>query len=557
VWSFLVLLSGALPTPSVPPSSPPPPPAPELRLAAPPKAVTQDREMLPALLKKRNGAAVAASIEVSPELRAQKIAAGVPAGAGSDLARPLAALLDAEWREEKQCWQLRRRPEVEQMLVKLRQARAARALAVVEECRRRGLESLKIALAGVDQPELTSPDGIRYHPNVIPGMENAVRFLGTLSSEQSARVMTPQQLPSRRGGDRGFQQSRTPGVSLPFDRLSRQQQDWLAATLAASGCRLGPKGTVVQLIRTLTLVYLTFRWPSGASTTLHAFYVVIGPETRAYYDEALHPLTELDEAIKAENRKQLERLDTLRPEKNDVRWVELDFAQAVLQLSQQLQLPVLADYYTHPVRLTINQKGLSAAALAEQVATKFGCAVFWVDGVLLLRSVNWPVLDERELPDEFFARWEATVQAPGRDPRVLDLDELAELARAVSPAQLDCLECYRSRGSLPFGPGYEAQALWMERELLLFYGDLPANARQQLLSTGIRLVDLAGPARERIVQLLTGEAPELLESAPDRVSIRLTPSSEGSSLLLELSQPGRAPRTRRTDLIGLREKEKP
>jgi hypothetical protein len=498
---------------------------------------------------------------VCPGLREQKLTLGVPAGTPEDLAKPLAALLEAEWHGDAKRWLLRRQPEVEQLIAQLRQAREERRHAALRERARSSRLALATAARAIHEPaHQLEGEGPPVRRFVGMHGENLVRFLTSLSPREQERLFTGARF-GVANGTGGGSYDKTSALSWPFDRLIPAQQGWIRATLSSSGSRSSPEGSIVQLWHGVPGdIFVSLRLPSGGGPDLSAIHVPSGPALEAVLKEEFHSLTALDEPTRAANRKELQRLDTLRPGTNDVRWEELDYAQAVLRLSEQLKLPVLADYYTHRARLTVNERRLPAARLAERVADAFGCRVSWCDGVLLLRSVKWPLLDEREIPEALLARWEAAVRTPTREPHVLALDELGEAARSLTDLQIGCLDAFESRVDPKVVFLYEAGWLRKERLLLALCGELPAVARTRMTSTGVLLRDLGGAARVRALEFVGTEAPWLLEGAPGAVLLRLvpTPAPEvGAVFALQIRRPDRpdlVPYLRQTELVVVRQK---
>jgi hypothetical protein len=222
----------------------------------------------------------------------------------------------------------------------------------------------------------------------------------------------------------------------------------------------------------------------------------------------------------------------------------LDYAEAVQRLGALLSLPVVADYYTRQARLTLRLNDAKASEVVEAVAGTFGCAVRLHGDILLLRAVDWPMLDEREIPEARLERWVQAKRALNPQPPALPIGELAEAAAALHPLQLSCLADFRSRDEPSTAFEWEADTIRNDGGLLRFYASL-SDGERRLLSQGLTIGRLSGAAREAASALIKTRAMWLVENPAMRgVRIRLNPAEPGAEALrvfwLEILDPGHA-----------------
>jgi hypothetical protein len=164
----------------------------------------------------------------------------------------------------------------------------------------------------------------------------------------------------------------------------------------------------------------------------------------------------------------------------------------------------------------------------------------WQGDVLLFRSVHWPEADEREIRAELLDRWTARKRAL-KHPIVMPLDDLAEIADHIRPAQIACLAAFRSRDLPMCEFQWEAEVIREDDDILRLWAVLNPASRTWMLGDGLSTTRLSPAAATRSSAVLQRRVLWMRTPGDQERALRLrSDGQDPPALLLEITQ---APRT--------------
>jgi hypothetical protein len=468
-------------------------------------------------------------------LKEQKVTVRLASQTGSAAVLPaFATLLQARWRiseTDTSHWILERLPVVEAGLARQKEL----ALQLQDKVRKeQGALTQRAITRGLEElhrPPRDLGGGLFGRPYVSADKEAEplIRLLGTLSPDQRQYLSLHPRLsiPTESGG---FATDRTPVMTMQFSTLSSKQQGLVREFFAAVGSGVDLTGAVVRFYNTdgkSLAADILLR--DGSSRGASLIVMEEGPALTERFTGRPRSKSDAAERVNSTSKAAPDPMETLNrryPQHLTVEWRDLDYAEAVRRAGEVLKLSIIADYYTQSHRCSLKLTEGRPSDLIGAIAGAFHCAVRWHGDVLLLRSTQWPVLDEREISERLLDDWVELKRQSRPESSSLPLEQLAHIASRLRPEQICCLGDYRSRAFPEISFVWEAQALLQDADVLGFYAALPAASRRKLTANGLTIRGLPSTSQPAILRLLERRASWLVApGAADGVTVRLLPDT--------------------------------
>lgn len=480
-------------------------------------------------------------------LTPQKVTVVTPADTDTRIMMPaVAALLHAKWvtsRTNPKQWRLERVPEVEQALAAYPAIRQRLEKQAHEEQSAELTRALARALDAIDKPPIPGDGGMLGRPYVHEGSEPLVRLVASLPKSQQDHLFNSWR-PIIPNGESSWAADVTPALSAPFRSLTGDQQRWVREALKNKGSPVDPSDAVVQLENLDgTQIFLSFVTSEGSIGGFSIFDSHSGKAWQQLKRSIRHGESFVPDRYTATlaggtpQKEVLKRVDQMHPQRITLKWEELDYADAIRALSELLEKPVVADYYTRRERLSLNLKNAPASEVVQRLLEQFGGIAAWKGDVLLVRSRRWPTLDTQEIPDELLRKWVQRKQELPKDT-LLPLEDLAAAATVLTVLQRQTLDHFVDRTSR-INLVDESVALRQDQDVLQFIGTLSATQRGALFERGIAVGSLPEHSRGAALALLQRRASWLVEQrdvARTLIRLRLVTREPPGTSQLEISK---------------------
>lgn len=450
-------------------------------------------------------------LRLSRELKYQKVSLILPQELKpAELLPAIAALLQSRWTtdRERNVSTLERDPAVVKLLREHREVEEELRARAVTEQKARMRDAYAYARRKIEEPEEELEPGHLGRRGVVPQSEPLLRFMETLSSSDWSRILNNVQFVRRQQPGATSITPYEPIVAWPFSSLSSKQQELVRSyirsisdnpadypRMAVFIANRGGQELVMGIYDRYwgeALILMTPKGPALRELEAHVLAPVFSPKGPRFSKD-------LPSELKLRANDPIE-----------VDWRELDYAGACQSLSQELKIPVLADYYTLRSYTHLSRKGrLTVKELFALLHRQFGCWFAWKDGLLLIRRPDWPQLDEREIPEPTLENCVLVRRQQGINA-TLGLSFLMQLASRISEPQITCLGAFSDRTDRTVEFSMEANLLRKEFPLLRLLAALSTSQRGRFFTTGIPLPEAYRADPRSYLQLVRTRAPWLL-----------------------------------------------